>query len=123
MGKGNPAKALAALLPQPIQVCEGVTVRPLTLAMFAVLERIKSPIITGTPCDTFDLVPSLYAITHDPGEVLADPNLLQTSMAWADMFPPSVLADLRGAAEKQIEAVLDVVPETKKKRISGRTDG
>ena len=115
MSKGLPIKAFAALLPRTIKVCEGVEVRPLSLAMFAVLERINSPMVTGAEADTMELLPSLYALTHEPLAAVASQNLLADSLAWADTMPPRVIEEIKRAAEEQISAVLDVVPEPKKK--------
>jgi len=39
MSKSNPRKAMAALLPLPIGCGNGVTVKPMTLGMWAALER------------------------------------------------------------------------------------
>lgn len=110
---------MAALLPLPIRCGEGVTVRPMTLGMWAALERIGSPLVTGEePKDALDLVPSLYLLTHDPREVFAG-NILDLAMRWADSQPVSVMAEIRDAAYRQMNAAFDVIPEDenpKKKR-------
>ena len=125
MSKGNPDKAMAALLPLPIRVSGGYEVKPMKLGMFAALERIKSPLVnpdihTG---DMLDLIPSLYLLTHDPLEVFKA-DLIAASMAWADTVPPTILAEIQTAAYRQINAALDVVPEKKKKTpAADMTDG
>lgn len=126
MSKANPRKAVRAILPEPIGAAGGAcVVRPLTLATFAVLERIKSPLLGENPADgSLSLVPSLYALTHDPMESLSG-DLFAKSVAWADALPPSALVEIRAACERQVRAMLDVVPELpkaaeKKKRA---TDG
>ena len=87
MGKGNPRKAMAALLPTPIGVGGGLAVRPMTLGMWAALERIGSPLVTGeVPKDALELLPSLYLLTHDPREVFRG-NVLDLAMQWADTVP------------------------------------
>ena len=87
MARENPRKALAALLPLPLSCgdYEGApVVRPMTLGMWAALERIGSPLVTGEePKDVMDLIPSLYLITHDPREVFAG-NVLDAAMRWAE---------------------------------------
>lgn len=120
MSKANPRKAMVALLPLPIRCGEGVTVRPMTLGMWAALERIGSPLVTGEePKDALELIPSLYLLTHDPREVFAG-NVLDLAMQWADTQPVSVMADIREAAYRQMNAAFDVIPEgeenPKKKR-------
>lgn len=121
----NPQKALAALLPLPIEVSGGYHVRPMTLGMFAALERIKSPLVMPDAHngDMLDLLPSLYLLTHDPIEVFKG-NLIAEAMAWADTVPATILSEIQTAAYRQINAALDVVPEKKKTRQSaGMTAG
>ena len=51
MSKSNPRKAMAALLPLPLKVSGGYSVKPMTLGMWAALERIGSPLVTGEEPD------------------------------------------------------------------------
>lgn len=122
MARENPRKALAALLPLPLSCgdYEGApVVRPMTLGMWAALERIGSPLVTGEePKDVMDLIPSLYLITHDPREVFAG-NVLDAAMRWADTLPVGALDMIREAAYRQMNAAFDVIPEegeSKKKK-------
>lgn len=124
MSRSNPRKAMAALLPTPVRI-EGydLAVKPMTLGMWAALERISSPLVTGRQdADALDLVPSLYLLTHDPCEVFAG-DLLRDAMAWADSVGVDALAKIRAAVHRQIAAACDVIPETdeppKKKRTAG----
>lgn len=125
MSKANPRKAMAALLPLPVRAGEGVVVRPMTLGMWAALERIESPLVTGKePKDTMELIPSLYLLTHDPREVFRG-NVLDLSMQWADTQPVTALEEIRRAAYRQMNAAYAVIPEDddkdapKKKRTAG----
>lgn len=124
MSKANPEKALAALLPLPIQVSGGYSVRPMTLGMFAALERIKSPLVSSSAevTDMLELIPSLYLLTHDP-LVVFEGNLIAKAMAWADSVPPTIVREIQTAAYRQINAALDVVPEKKKRAPKDMTDG
>ena len=124
MSKSNPRKAMAALLPLAVECPCGATVRPMTLGMWAALERIGSPLVTGVePKDAFELVPSLYLLTHDPREVLRG-DLLEAAVAWADSLPVTALAEIRAACDWQAGAVFDVVPEIEKKKTGpAMTDG
>lgn len=124
MSKGNPRKAMAAILPLPLSCGEwegAPVVRPVTLGMWAALERIESPLVTGAePKDALELIPSLYLLTHDPREVFRG-NMLDAAMQWADTQPVHVMAAIRNAAYRQMNAVFDVTPEddgdpSKKKR-------
>lgn len=111
----NPAAALAALLPQPVPV-EGTreVVRPFSLALYAALDRIHSPLLYGGAPDALELLPSLYIATHGPDEWFK-PDILARATAWADALPPSALPALRDAVKTQIAALMDVTPESKKK--------
>ena len=123
MSRGNPRKAMAALLPLPIDCVDGQTVRPMTLGMWAALERIGSPLVTGeAPADALELLPSLYLLTHDPREVLRG-DLLDAAIAWADALPVTALAAIRVACDRLSRAVFDVVPEAQKKTTGGTTAG
>ncbi len=116
MSKANPKKAMAALLPLPIRIDGSTVVRPMTLGMWAALERIGSPLITGEdPKDALELLPSLYLLTHDPREVFAG-NILDLAMQWADTVPVSVMSDIQRACYRQMNAAFDVLPEDDSKK-------
>lgn len=125
MSRANPRKAIAALVPMTRHLRHGVVIRPMTLAMYAALERIKSPLVTGeTPKDLMELVPSLYLITHDPRDLYRTSNLLDLAMTWADSLPVTVVEEIRRAAEESMREATDVIPEmdeegAKKKRTAG----
>ena len=88
---------MAALLPLPIGCGNGVTVKPMTLGMWAALERIGSPLVTGEePKDALELIPSLYLLTHDPREVFRG-NVVDLSMQWADTVPVATMDAIRRA--------------------------
>ena len=125
MSKGNPRKAMAALLPLPLKVSGGYTVRPMTLGMWAALERIESPLVTGKePKDALEIIPSLYLLTHDPREVFRG-NVVDLAMEWADTVPVKVMDEIRSACDRQMDAVHNVIPDfpRKKARSAGTTAG
>lgn len=106
---------MAALLPLAVRCPCGETVRPMTLGMWAALERIGSPLVTGEPPkDALELIPSLYLLTHDPREVLAS-GFFDAAVAWADSLPVTALGEIRDACYRQMDAMGDVLPEVKKK--------
>lgn len=110
MSRPNPKKALAALLPLPV-TAGGFTVRPMTLAMWAALERIDSPLLhSGDGRDALDLIPSLYLLTHGASEIFRH-DFTQAAFAWADSIPVTAIHDIRRAALAQIQPVADVIPE------------
>ena len=119
MSKSNPRKAMAALLPLPIGCGNGVTVKPMTLGMWAALERVGSPLVTGKEAkDTLELVPSLYLLTHDPREVLRG-SFFDDAVAWADTLPVSALEEIQRACSRQMGAMFDVMPEDDPKKATG----
>jgi len=123
MSKANPKKAVAAVLPAPAETPERLVVRPMTLAMYAALERIESPLVTGRePRDAAELLPSLYLLTHGADQVFAG-NLFAIAFAWADTVPVSALDSVREACERQMKCVLDVMPEAQKKTPGATTAG
>ena len=116
---------MAALLPLPIGCGNGVTVKPMTLGMWAALERIGSPLVTGEePKDALELIPSLYLLTHDPREVFRG-NVVDLSMQWADTVPVATMDAIRRACYRQMNAAFDVMPEDdpKKARSAATTAG
>lgn len=123
MSIGNPKKAVAALMPETFRTPEGLEVKPMTLAMYAALERIASPLVTGKPVkDTAELLPSLYLLTHGADRIFAG-NLTALAFAWADTMPVTVVANIRSACEAQMRTVMDVMPEPQKKKPAETTDG
>lgn len=118
MSKGNPKKAVAAILPTPLGA-----VQPMTLAMYAALERIESPLVTGAePKDTAELLPSLYLLTHGAQEIFRG-NLVALAFEWADTVPVSAMAEIREACQRQMKVVMDVMPEAQKKTPRATTAG
>lgn len=123
MSQGNPKKAIAALMPGAIRTPEGLVVRPMTLAMYAALERIESPLVTGKePKDSAELLPSLYLLCEGADKIFAG-NLVALSFEWADSLPLSALQHVREACDRQLRPVRDVLPEVQKKTPKVTTAG
>jgi len=121
MSRANPRKAMAALIPLPLDCGEGIVVRPMTLGMWAALERIGSTLVTGNePSDTLELIPSLFLLTHDPRMVLRG-DLLDVAIAWADTVSVGAMARIKDACYRQMNAFFDVLPEVEKKKGSPET--
>ena len=123
MSLGNPKKAIAALMPGSVRTPEGLVVRPMTLAMYAALERIESPLVTGKePKDAAELLPSLYLLCEGAEKIFAG-NLVALAFEWADTLPLSALQHVREACDRQLKTVMDVMPEAQKKTPKATTDG
>ena len=114
MSQANPRKAINALLPLSIEA-GGVTIQPMTLGLYAALEKIGSPLLTGETVQTLDWLPTLYLMTHDPEEALVG-NLADKAFAWAKTQPVTIVESIRRAAFVQMGRVEDVLPQAKKKR-------
>ena len=110
---------MAAILPLPIKCGKDVTVKPMTLGMWAALERIGSPLVTcEEPKDSLELIPSCYLLTHDPREVFRG-NVVDLSMQWADTVPVATMDAIRRACYRQMNAAFDVMPEDDPKKATG----
>lgn len=114
MSRQNPRKAIDALMPLSIEA-GGVTIKPMTLGLYAALEKIGSPLLTGETVQTLDWLPTLYLMTHDPEEALAG-NLADKAFAWAKSQPVTIVESIRRAAFAQMGRVEDVLPQAKKKK-------
>ena len=123
MSKSNPRKAIAALIPEAIEIPGiDVVVRPLTLAQFAILERLDSPLLKNGKTTTLELLPSLYVLCHEPAESLHG-NVMDKAVAWADSLPPNCVELIKDAANRQVKTVVDVVPEVSVKKKGATTAG
>ena len=116
------------MLPQPIQLGGDIVVYPLSLAHYALLEKINSPLLReGTAEEsTLDLLPSLYVATHNAKDVFNDfENLLELSLEWAGTLQPSMMQDIKQAITAQIKVMLDVIasPADSKKKARGIMGG
>ena len=121
----NPRAALAALLPPPVVLADiGEEVKPFSLAMFAALDAIRSPLLYGSAEDATPtaVIPSLFVACRGWREAQR-PDLFARAMDWADALPPSALPALKEAVAAQVQTLLAVVPESKKKETAERTDG
>ena len=66
MSRENPKAAIDALLESAVQAGQ-LTVYPLTVARYALLELIESPLVvvdTSRKLDTLDVIPTIYIMTQ-----------------------------------------------------------
>lgn len=92
----NPTKAIDAILDSPRQVnSSGLMVHPLSIGRYALLEKIKSPLLTGAidddkQTDTLkptDWLTTLYVMTQEQADLVssfARGTLEMDAMTWAD---------------------------------------
>ena len=112
MSKSNPESSINALFPEPIDCGFGVSVYPLTLAHYALLEKIDSYLVNGTHApDSLEVVKTLYICTHSAKDVMTNFNSLDAdAFEWAERLPPSANNIIAKAIIKQIEAMSKVIP-------------
>ena len=112
MSKSNPESSINALFPEPIDCGFGVSVYPLTLAHYALLEKIDSYLVNGTHVpDSLEVVKTLYICTHSARDVMANFKSLDAdAFEWAERLPPSANNIIAKAIIKQIEAMSKVIP-------------
>ena len=112
MSKSNPESSINALFPEPIDCGFGVSVYPLTLAHYALLEKIDSYLVNGTHMpDSLEVVKTLYICTHSAKDVMANFKSLDAdAFEWAEHLPPNMVHKATDAVIEQIEAMSKVIP-------------
>lgn len=112
MSESNPKTALAAIFPTLITICEGVSVYPLTLAHYALLEQINSYLVNGDhQPDAMESVKTMYICTHDAREIFEKfNNLDDEALEWAQQLPPGLTYPIMDAIKVQIDKMAKVVP-------------
>lgn len=110
----NPQSAIDALFPQTIDCGQGVEVKPFSLATYALLEKIKSYIVTPHEPTQEEVLKTFYICTHSAKEIFKDlDNLGDLAFGWAETLTPQMYAIISDAILKQIELVKKVMPPPK----------
>lgn len=112
----NPEKAVDAIL-EGDRAAGLLTVRPLTIARYALLEKIKSPILTGEG-DMLGVAESIYVMCA-PVDRLAgkSPETIKAdALEWADELP-------LGALDQAVKAVQDSLSDMAYLAPDGKDDG
>lgn len=118
MSNGNPTTALDAILETE---SNKTSIKPLTIARYALLELAESPLVTqGKKADLNNLIPSLYIMTQDIN-VLKGYNstnidkLVEEAFIWADNFEDlTLINDLIKKIVDKTKQVSEVAPKSKK---------
>ena len=112
MSKSNPESSINALFPEPIDCGFGVKVQPLTLAHYALLEKINSYLVIADHApDSLEVIKTLYICTHSARDVMASfDSLEQDAFEWAEHLPPCVNNIIASGILKQIDAMSKVIP-------------
>lgn len=104
----TPSPVLSAVTTGPRLVTDGEYIYPVTLAAYAILEAIGSPLLTGGSTPT-RWVPTLYLMTRPIRDVLPlyrDGSLETAALEWAVDIPVSAFRLLVDAAVSEIETAL-----------------
>jgi len=107
-----PKSSIAALFPTGIDCGFDVTVYPLTLAHYALLEKINSYLVNADHApDSIEVIKTLYICTHSAKEIMDDfSNLESLAFEWAEKLPPCMNNIIASAIIKQINAMSKVIP-------------
>ena len=123
-GHRNPALVRRAFMAQPI-VVGAITLRPITLSIYMLLEEIESPLIeeAGQEADDFtirDMAAAVYILSHDEETVMASLDKSRSAfdravLKWAASVPAPDLMELGQAVAKSMaDALATVLPSEKK---------
>lgn len=125
MSKSNPKAALNAIFPEKIKVGNGVEVYPLTLAHYALLEKINSYLVNGDhDPDAVETMETFYICTHEAAEVFRDfSDIGAKAMEWGATLPPYMARLIAPAIKRQIDLMSGAIPDVNdgKKKATGAT--
>lgn len=111
----EPKMAIDAVLASEEKV-ENITVYPITLARYALMELVDSPLVKGGDLTPIALIPTLYIMTQ-PREKLRGFNsknidaFIDNSMDWAEGISPAALGQLMTRISQSFKTILDVAPQ------------
>lgn len=107
-----PKSSIDALFPEPIDCGFGVSVYPLTLAHYALLEKIGSYLVNADhEADSLEIVKSFYICCHSASDVMTIfPDLDYKAMEWAEKLPPMMRGIITNAIIKQVDLMTKVAP-------------
>lgn len=115
----TPKAAANAILDDENKIDE-VTVYPITLGRYALLELVDSPFINNSIEMTMaNLLPSLYVMTHDRDDLkgITAKNidkLTDKATEWADSVSLDTIPDLVRSILEKMQELLKVTPSTGK---------
>ena len=112
----DPVKAIDAAL-SPAKEVEDVTVYPITLARYALLELVKSPFVTASKDFTMiAMIPTIYICCADTAALKKYNSsnideLKQDAITFADGIDPKKLGYLVKELDARVRQLLDVAPQ------------
>lgn len=102
---GNPSRAIEAILDDDRDIGDGLMVHPLSIARYALLERIGSPILFGGVDDSIDgIVVTLYVMCADIEDLVGKNNseIDKDALVWADELSPDRIKSISEEIVRQI---------------------
>lgn len=124
MSEMNPKAAIEACFPDDIKITDEISVKPLTLGHYALLEKINSYLINADhEPDSLEVLKTMYICTKSSKDVFAElSNLDEAALEWADNLPPNITNKILKAITDQIQRMLEASPiisDGKKKVTAG----
>lgn len=104
---GNPKATIDAILESEKQI-GGLTVYPLSVARYALLEKYKSPFLTGED-DIQRTITSLYIMTQPAAELAkhnANGTLETDALIWSDAVGVRELKRIMGDIQEKLKELL-----------------
>lgn len=122
----NPKSAIDSILEDDINV-QDLTVYPITLARYALLDYIQSPFIHKTEFDMLSVITSLYVMCNDK-QVLKVYNtsnidkLKEDAYEWADDLTPDIISKLTSKVIEKMQLLNKVAPDSMEDKSSKKED-
>lgn len=114
MSDKNPVKAIDAILESPIQT-SSLTVMPLTIGRYALLELVNSPFLFGGEFTVSNMLPSVYIMSVPFKNLIGYTSqniddLKSKSYEWADTLEITDFDKVIAAIVDKVKALNSVAP-------------
>ena len=110
MSAGNPEKAIDAITATPKTTGSGITVYPLTISRYAILDKVKSPLLTGSPSPA-GMLATMYVMTQPVEKLMADSDdISRAAMLWGDQVGVGAVEEIVASITSQLNDLLYLSP-------------
>lgn len=112
----EPAKAIDAVLETDFTTGDGITIHPLTLGRYALLELVESPFATGGEFTLVNTIPSVYVMSQPISEIAGYDSknvreLKAKALEWADSMEFKDYARAIDLIARRIELMNGAAPK------------
>lgn len=111
----EPTQAINAILENEEEFsADGLTVRPLTLGRYAILEMLESPYVNPEKKFTLiEIIPTVYAMTQEISEIcnLSKEELKAKALSWADSREFHSLDKILDSITRRFQIVQKAAPQ------------